>query len=74
MEERETSERKTEALQKKLQDLFLSLNITLVGDYGQPSTASLEKLMTYVSQFQYRRRIFIENYFRSPISVMKILY
>jgi hypothetical protein len=51
MEEREASERKTESLQKKLQELFSSLNITLGGDYGQPSNASFEKLMTYVSQY-----------------------
>ena len=73
MEDREASERKTEALQNKLQDLFISLNITLIGDYGQPSAASLEKLMTYVSRFRCRRRSF-EAIFRSPKSMVKILY
>jgi hypothetical protein len=55
MEEREASERKTEALQKKLQELFSSLNVTLGGDYGQPTTASFEKLFTCVSKDQHTK-------------------
>ena len=49
MEEREASERKTDGLQKKLQELFSSLKITLGGDLGQPTTTSFDKLMTVVS-------------------------
>ncbi len=51
MEEREASERKTEGLQKKLQELFASLHVTLGGDFGQPTTASFEKLMHKVSEY-----------------------
>ena len=51
MEEREASERKTEALQKKLQELFAQLKVTLGGDFEQPITASLDKLMVKVREF-----------------------
>jgi len=50
MEERETSERKTEGFQKKLQELFASLNVTLGGDFGQPAAVSFDKLITRVSE------------------------
>ena len=50
MEEREASERKTEGLHHKLQELFGSLGVTLGGDFGQPTTASFDKLMTKVSK------------------------
>lgn len=49
MEEREESERKTDGLYKKLQELFSSLSVTLGGDFGQPTTTSFDKLMTRVS-------------------------
>jgi len=52
MEEREASERKTEGLFKKLQELFASLNVSLGGDFGQPTTASFEKLMSRVSEYE----------------------
>ena len=51
MEEREASERKTDALQKKLQELFAQLSVTLTGDFGQPTTTSFDKLMTKVGIF-----------------------
>ncbi len=50
MEERETSERKTEGFQKKLQELFASLNVTLGGDFGQPTAVSFDKLIARVSE------------------------
>jgi len=50
MEEREASERKTEGFQKKLQELFTSLNVTLGGDFGQPTAGSFDKLISRVSE------------------------
>ena len=51
MEEREASERKTDALYKKLQELFSQLNVTLEGDFGQPTTTTFDNLMARVRQF-----------------------
>jgi hypothetical protein len=48
MEERETGERKTDGLHKKLQELFGQLSVTLGHDCGHPTTASFDKLMTRV--------------------------
>jgi hypothetical protein len=48
MEERETSERKMDALHKKLQELFSQLSVTLGSDYGQTSTAAFDKVMNRV--------------------------
>jgi hypothetical protein len=48
MEEREASERKTDTFQKKLQELFAQLSVTLTGDFGQPTATSFDKLMTKV--------------------------
>jgi hypothetical protein len=48
MEERETSERKMESLQKKLQELFASLSVTLGGDYGLSNTAAFDKMISRV--------------------------
>ena len=48
MEEREASERKTESLYKKLQEVFTRLNITVGMDLGQPGPASFDLLMTKV--------------------------
>ncbi|CAF3494707.1 unnamed protein product [Rotaria sordida] len=49
MEERETSERKTDTLNKKLQELFSQLSVTLGTDYGQPTTVAFDKVMTRVA-------------------------
>ncbi|CAF2796990.1 unnamed protein product [Rotaria sp. Silwood2] len=49
MEEREASERKTEGLHKKLQELFSQLNVTLGGDFGQPTATSFDNLMARIS-------------------------
>ena len=49
MEEREASERKSDTLQKKLQDLFSALNITIATEYGQITPASFDKLITQVT-------------------------
>ncbi|CAF2393713.1 unnamed protein product [Rotaria sp. Silwood2] len=49
MEERETSERKTDTLNKKLQELFSQLSVTLGADYGQSNTAAFDKVMTRVA-------------------------
>ncbi|CAF1133168.1 unnamed protein product [Adineta steineri] len=49
IEEREASERKTEALQRKLQELFSQLKITVTGDFAQPTPASFDILITKVS-------------------------
>lgn len=49
MEEREASERKSEILQKKLQELFSALNITIGTEYGQITPASFDKLITQVT-------------------------
>jgi hypothetical protein len=57
MEEREASERKTEALDKKLQELFAQLHVTLGGDFGHPTTTSLDKLMKKVREPYIRYRI-----------------
>ncbi|CAF4531596.1 unnamed protein product, partial [Didymodactylos carnosus] len=46
MEERETSERKTEGLNKKLHELFSQLNIIFGADCGVPTPAALENLKT----------------------------
>lgn len=48
IEEREASERKTESLNKKLQELFSHLNVTIGGDLGQPSSTSFDNLMARV--------------------------
>ncbi len=56
MEEREASERKTDGLQKKLQELFASLSVTLGGDYGLANTAAFDKVITRV-----RRRFSLFN-------------
>ena len=48
MEEREASERKTEGLYKKLQELFSRVSSTMGGDLGQPGPASFDLLMTKV--------------------------
>ncbi|CAF1686323.1 unnamed protein product [Rotaria magnacalcarata] len=49
MEDRETSERKTDNLYKKLQELFSQLSVTLGTDYGQPTTATFDKVMSRVA-------------------------
>ncbi|CAF3376872.1 unnamed protein product [Rotaria sp. Silwood1] len=49
MEEREASERKTDGLYKKLQELFSQLNVTLGGDFGQPTATSFDNLLTKIS-------------------------
>ncbi|CAF1598460.1 unnamed protein product, partial [Didymodactylos carnosus] len=48
MEERESSERKTEGLNKKLHELFAQLNVILGPDYGVPTPMALENLKTKV--------------------------
>jgi len=48
MEEREASERKTQGLHRKLQELFSSLSVTLGGDYEQGNTAAFDKVITRV--------------------------
>ncbi|UJR10679.1 hypothetical protein I4U23_014873 [Adineta vaga] len=50
MEERETSERKTETFHRKLQELFSQMNVTLTGDFGQPTTTSFDGLMTRITE------------------------
>ena len=50
MEERENSERKTGGLNKRLQELFASLSVTLGEDYGQPNTSSFDKVLTRVKE------------------------
>ncbi|CAF1028886.1 unnamed protein product [Adineta ricciae] len=49
MEEREASERKTESFYKKLQELFSQLNVTLTGDFGQPTPGSFDGVMTKIT-------------------------
>ncbi|CAF3690001.1 unnamed protein product [Rotaria socialis] len=49
MEEREASERKTEGLHNKLQELFSQLSVTLGGEFGQPTAASFDNLMARIS-------------------------
>ena len=49
LEEREASERKSDALLKKLQELFAALSLSIGGDYGQITTASFDKLLTKVT-------------------------
>ncbi|CAF4033319.1 unnamed protein product [Adineta steineri] len=49
MEEREASERKMDVLQKKLQELFAQLSVTLEHNYGQPSAASFETVMSRIA-------------------------
>jgi hypothetical protein len=51
MEEREASERKTDVFQKKLQELFSQLNVTLTGDFGQPTATSFDNLMARVRKY-----------------------
>lgn len=48
MDERETNERKTDHLQKKMQELFSQLSVTLGTDYGQPSSAAFDKVISRV--------------------------
>ncbi len=48
MEERETSERKRDVLDKKLHELFSQLSVTLGSDYGPASTAAFDKVMNRV--------------------------
>ncbi|CAF3907511.1 unnamed protein product [Adineta steineri] len=50
IEEREASERKTEALQRKLQELFSQLKITVTGDFAQPTPASFDILITKITE------------------------
>ncbi|CAF5005884.1 unnamed protein product, partial [Rotaria socialis] len=64
MEDRETSERKTDNLYKKLQELFSQLSVTLGTDYGQPTTATFDKVMSRVIaaiQFSSTVRLITEN-------------
>lgn len=48
MEERETNERKSEGLHRRLNELFTSLSVTLGGDYGQGDAAAFDKLISRV--------------------------
>jgi len=48
MEKREKSERKTQSLNRKLQELFSSLSVTLGGDYEQGNTAAFDKVINRV--------------------------
>ena len=48
MDEREVSERRTDGLYKKLQELFSNLSVTLGGDLGQPVMTSFDNLSTKV--------------------------
>lgn len=48
IEQREFGERKNSYLQTKLQGLFASLNVTLGENYGEPSSASFDLVLTKV--------------------------
>ena len=48
MEEREANERKTEGLNRKVQELFASLSVTLGADYGQTNPAAFDKVISRV--------------------------
>lgn len=50
-DEREASETKIDAYQKKLQELFSTLQTTLSTDFGQVSTASFDKLLTIITEW-----------------------
>ena len=56
MEEREASERKTDSFYKKLQELFSQLNVTLTGDFGQPTPGSFDGIMAKVRCFSIVRK------------------
>jgi hypothetical protein len=56
MEEREASERKTDGLHKKVQELFSQLSVTLGTEYGHPSAAAFDKLISRVSGFCLNRK------------------
>jgi len=65
MEEREASERKTDVFQKKLQELFSQLNVTLTGDFGQPTATSFDNLMARVRKYvEIRQRKLNKKYIR----------
>lgn len=51
MEEREASERKSEYLHKRLQELFSRLSITLEHDLPITGTAAFDLLMNKVNDF-----------------------
>ena len=48
MEEREASERKIENLQKKLQELFATLSVTVGADFGISDTGVFDKVISRV--------------------------
>lgn len=50
LQAREESERKIELFEKKLQELFGQMGVTLTGDFGQPSTSSFDALMAKVRE------------------------
>ncbi|UJR35149.1 hypothetical protein I4U23_027918 [Adineta vaga] len=49
MEDRETNERRTDGIYKKLHELFAQLNVTLGTDYGQPSTSAFEIVINRIA-------------------------
>lgn len=56
MEEREASERKVETYQKKLQELFSTLQTTLSIEFGQVTTCSFDQLVTIVCRCLFQRK------------------
>ena len=51
MEERETSERKCESLNRKLRELFGQLGVTLGTNYEEPTTIAFDRIMTRVRTY-----------------------
>jgi hypothetical protein len=52
MEERETSERRTDGLHKKVQELFSQLSVTLGSEYGSTTnSAAFDKVISRVRIF-----------------------
>lgn len=73
MEQRETNERKSEGLHRRLNELFTSLSVTLGGDYGQGDAAAFDKLISRV-RYSSSPSFFILVSIRLQISMQKILY